>query len=128
VGGMGGDRRGEEGIGGGDDVKNIGECVDVYAERSTRDVGVIGHADGISRGCMSDGCAHPAEGEGATILGARERSGGAIEEVIRTGLLLCLEGLILVVLLLVLLLGLFVVDGVRAGCGERSAGLSRLGI
>lgn len=31
------------------------------------------------------------------------------------GLLLCLEGLILVVLLLVLLLGLFVVDGVRAG-------------
>jgi hypothetical protein len=55
---------------------------------------------------------------------ARERSEGAIEEVIRTGLLLCLEGLILVVLLLVLLLGLFVVDGVRAGCGERSAGLS----
>jgi len=85
---------------------------------------VIGRADGNSRDYMSDGCAHPAEGGGATILGARERCGGAIEEVIRTGLLLCLEGLILVVLLLVLLLGLFVVDGVRAGCGERSAGLS----
>jgi hypothetical protein len=81
---------------------------------------VIGRADkglGFSHGCMSDG-------EGATILGAGERNGGAVEEVIRTGLLLCLEGLILVVLLLVLLLGLFVVDGVRAGCGERSAGLS----
>jgi hypothetical protein len=36
----------------------------VYAECSTRDVGVIGRADGNSRGCMSDGCAHPAEGEG----------------------------------------------------------------
>lgn len=36
----------------------------MYAECSTRDVGVIGRADGNSRGYMSDGCAHSAEGEG----------------------------------------------------------------
>ena len=52
---MGGERRGEEGISG-DDVEDVGECVEVYAECSTREVGVIGRADkglGFSRGCMS---------------------------------------------------------------------------